>query len=215
MPVRTVPFLPDQYYHFYNRGNNRQAIFFQRDNYLYFLRKLKKYLCPSVDILAYALMPTHYHILGQVKLLPPRQTSEFLENSEVSAAACSATISNAMMRLGVSYTKAINKRFDRVGALFQGQFSAKPIRHFPHLLNLCIYIHANPVKDGLVSVPEDWEYSNYSDWLGLRAGTLVNRGFISENFGTSLEYQARMEDYLRTRCLPEELVKYLQEFEDK
>jgi len=39
-----MPFLPDQYYHLYNRGNNRQAVFFERDNYLYFLRGLKKYL---------------------------------------------------------------------------------------------------------------------------------------------------------------------------
>ena len=70
MPQRTVPFLPDQYYHFYNRGNNRQGIFFQHDNYLYFIRGMKKYLCPYVDILAYTLMPTHYHILGRIKPQP-------------------------------------------------------------------------------------------------------------------------------------------------
>ena len=78
MPQRTVPFLPDQYYHFYNRGNNRQGVFFQRDNYLYFLRGMKKYLRPYVDVLAYSLMPTHYHILGRVKP-SRRQTSEFLK----------------------------------------------------------------------------------------------------------------------------------------
>ena len=83
MPRRAAPFLLDQYYHFYNRGNNRQAIFFQRDNYLYFLRGIRKYLCPSVDILAYSLMPTHYHILGMVKPLLRRQTSEVSETSEV------------------------------------------------------------------------------------------------------------------------------------
>ena len=76
MPVRTVPFLPDQYYHFYNRGNNRQGIFFQRENYLYLLRGMKKYLCAHVDILAYSLMPTHYHILGRIKPLPQKQTSD-------------------------------------------------------------------------------------------------------------------------------------------
>ena len=67
MPRRTIPFLPDQYYHFYNRGNNRQAVFFKRDNYLYFLRGVQKYLCEQMDVLAYCLMPTHYHILGRVK----------------------------------------------------------------------------------------------------------------------------------------------------
>ena len=44
MPRRAAPFLLDQYYHFYNRGNNRQGAFFERDNYLYFLRGIKKYL---------------------------------------------------------------------------------------------------------------------------------------------------------------------------
>jgi len=139
------------HYHIYNRGNNRQSIFFQPENYFYFLRNVKKYIVPLAKVAVYCLMPTHYHILLRVE----PKTSEFLENSEVS------TISNAMMRLSVSYTKAINKRFSRVGSLFQGQFQAKPIETYSHLLNLCVYIHANPVKDGLIALPEDWIYSNY------------------------------------------------------
>jgi len=204
MPRREIPFLPDQYYHFYNRGNNRQAVFFERDNYLYFLKGLKKYVVPHVDILVYSLMPTHYHVLGRVK-----QTSEFLKNSEV----LSAEVSRAMMRLGVSYTKAINKRFSRVGALFQGQFQGKPVQTYEHLLNLCVYIHANPVKDGLVALPEDWEYSNYLEWMNLREGTLVNREFIVENFGSPEEYKQLITNYIKTRYLPEDFRKYIQEFE--
>ena len=42
MPRRVVPFLPDQYYHLYNRGNNRHAVFFERDNYLYFLHRIEE-----------------------------------------------------------------------------------------------------------------------------------------------------------------------------
>lgn len=238
MPRRDIPFLPDQYYHFYNRGNNRQAIFFERANYLYFLKGIKTYLCGQVEILAYCLMPTHYHILGRVR---PKQTSEFLQNSEISGGevpgeeTCGETsevlktsevldqaaserevskaVSFAMQKFGISYTKAINKRFSRVGALFQGQFQAKPIQHYNHLLNLCLYIHANPVKDGLVAVPETWEFSNYLEWLNLRAGTLVNREFVSENFGTPAEYQNLVRDYLKTRNLPEEVRKYLQDLE--
>ena len=60
MPRREIPFLPDQYYHFYNRGNNRQAVFFKGDNYLNFLRGVKKYLRGTVDVLAYCLNPTHF-----------------------------------------------------------------------------------------------------------------------------------------------------------
>jgi putative transposase len=119
-----------------------------------------------------------------------------------------------MMRLGVSYTKAINKRFGRVGSLFQGQFQGKPIQKYEHLLNLCIYIHANPVKDGLVALPEDWEYSNYLEWMNLRPGRLVNQEFIQEHFGTPAEYADLVMDYLRTRSLPEDVRTYLQDLEN-
>ena len=204
MPRRAIPFLPDQYYHFYNRGNNRQAVFFERDNYLYFLRGVGKYLCAQVDVLAYCLMPTHYHILGRVK--GQKQTSEVSETSEVSV---SRSVSLAMQKFDISYTKAINKRFSRVGALFQGQFQGKPISTYPHLLNLCVYIHANPVKDGLVALPEDWEFSNYLEWMGIRDGKLVNREFIAENLGTPEEYRELVMEYVRTRYMPDEFWDYL------
>ena len=110
--------------------------------------------------------------------------------------------------------KAINKRFGRVGALFQGQFQGKPVQNYAHLLNLCVYIHANLVKDGLVDLREDWEYSNYLDWIGLRPGTLVNREFIQEHFGRPPEYKSLALDYLRTHSLPEDVSKYLQDLED-
>jgi len=220
MPRRAVPFLPDQYFHFYNRGNNRQTVFFERDNYLYFLKGVKKYLCNSLEILVYSLMPTHYHILGRVRAAPP-QTSEVFKTSEVLGGddetwsmQVSKQVSLAMQKFGISYTKAINKRFSRVGALFQGQFKGKPIENYEHLLNLCVYIHANPVKDGLVALPEDWEFSNYLEWMNLRKGTLVNRAFIAENFGTPEEYKKLVMAYIKTRKLPDDVRKYLQDLED-
>ncbi len=214
MPRRETPFLPEQYYHLYNRGNNRQAVFFERENYLYFLRGIRKYLCPPVDVLAYCLMPTHYHILARVKSREQQeQTSEVLKTSEVSGQEVSLQVSRGMQRFGISYTKAINKRFARVGALFQGQFQGKPVRDYAHLLNLCVYnIHANPVKDGLAGMPEEWEFSNYLEWMGLRDGMLVDREFIRENFGSPAEYRQLVIRYIATRSLPE-VSKYLQDFE--
>jgi REP element-mobilizing transposase RayT len=205
MPRRETPFIADVYYHFYNRGNNRQAVFFESDNYLYFLKGVKKYLAPVATIIVYCLMPTHYHILVRVK----HQTSEVFKTSEVSK-----QVSLAMQKFLISYTKAINKRFQRVGSLFQGQFQAEPIRNYAHLLNLCVYIHANPVKDGLVAAPEDWIYSNYLEWLGQREGTLVDREFIQENFGSPAEYQTLVMEYIKTRYLPDDVRKYLQSLED-
>jgi len=206
MPRREVPFLPDQYYHLYNRGNNRQAIFFEQENYLYFLRGVKKYLLPVASIIAYCLMPTHYHMLVRVN-----KTSEVCKTSEVSEV--SRRVSHAMQNFLISYTKAINKRFSRVGALFQGAFLSEPIYAYDHLLNLCVYIHANPVKDGSADCPEDWPYSNYLEWLGQRDGTLVDREFIQEHFGTPAEYQSLITDYIETRRLPEAVEGYLQSLE--
>lgn len=52
------------FYHVYNQGNNRQNIFFERDNYLYFLRLIRQsFITHTIDIVAYCLMPNHYHLL--------------------------------------------------------------------------------------------------------------------------------------------------------
>ena len=205
MPRREIPFVPHIYYHFYNRGNNRQCIFFEPENYLFFLRRFGKYLVPFVDVLVYCLMPTHYHILVRVK----QQTSEAFKTSDVSK-----QVSLAMQKFLISYTKAMNLRFSRVGALFQGQFKAKPIQADSHLRNLCIYIHANPVKDGPVAALEDWIYSNYLKWLGQRKGTLVDPQFIQEHFGSPEEYQQLVKQFIQTRYLPQEVREYLNSLED-
>jgi hypothetical protein len=72
---------PGNFYHVYNRGNNRQRIFFEERNYLYFLRLFEKYLSPLVDVYAYCLMPNHFHLLIRIK--DNHQTSEVFKTSEV------------------------------------------------------------------------------------------------------------------------------------
>ncbi|MFA5647265.1 MAG: hypothetical protein WC951_03050 [Bacteroidales bacterium] len=53
-------------YHVYNQGNNRQRIFFSRENYLFFLEKIKKHVLPYADVLAWCLMPNHFHLMAYV-----------------------------------------------------------------------------------------------------------------------------------------------------
>lgn len=156
MPRRYLEFCPGEYYHLYNRGVNREKIFFESDNYRFFLERIERYLLPIMDLLAYCLMPNHYHLL--VSIAEPK-TSEVFKTSEVS---------KAMMKLSVSYTKAINKRFDRVGPLFQGAFQARHIDTSAYLWQLAGYLHQNPVEAGLVDKPEDWSYSSCRAYNSVR-----------------------------------------------
>ena len=74
-PRSDIELCAGEHYHFYNRGNNREPIFYERDNYLFFLRRVGDYLCPVLDIVAYCLMPTHYHLLVGVKTSDVSETS--------------------------------------------------------------------------------------------------------------------------------------------
>ncbi|NJL48398.1 MAG: hypothetical protein HC929_14100 [Leptolyngbyaceae cyanobacterium SM2_5_2] len=107
------------------------------------MRLIRRHLIEqTLDVLAYCLMPNHYHLLVQCK---------------------TQDVSGAMMRLSVAYTKAMNRRYNRVGALFQGQFQSIGVESDEYLYHLTRYIHLNPVKAGIVAHPKDWEFSSYLD----------------------------------------------------
>jgi putative transposase len=163
MPYRQNNFQAGQYYHIYNRGNNRQDIFFERENYLFFLRLVRKYLLETLDVIAYCLMPNHYHLLVRLK---------------------KAELSEAMQAFSLSYTKAMNRRYGRVGSLFQGRFQAILVGDTEYLLNLSRYIHWNPVKARLVSQPQEWEFSSFQEYVGWRGGTLPNLESIVAALGS-------------------------------
>ena len=176
MPRRYLAFCPGEYYHFYNRGVNRGKIFFEEENYFFFLRKVERYLLPILDVSAYCLMPTHYHLLVCVKEASKvDQTSEVSKTSEVSL-----IVSRAMMRMSVSYTKSINKRNRRAGPLFQGAFQAKHISQNDYLWTIIDYFHQNPVAAGLVQRPEDWKHSSCRIYLGLKEAGYIRKDLVME-----------------------------------
>jgi REP element-mobilizing transposase RayT len=144
----------------YNRGNDRQRIFFDRDNYLLFLRKVRGYLLPHAHLLSYCLMPNHFHFL--------------LETRE--------TLSGQELNLGIgtllsSYTQAINVRYRRTGSLFQQHSKAVCLEETDSIYPLtCFhYIHQNPYAAGLVRRLEEWEYSSFRDYMQFRSGTLCDQ----------------------------------------
>jgi len=171
------PFVQNHIYHVYNRGCNKQDVFFSERNYLYLLRKIKgSYRKYGVGILVYCLMPNHYHFLL-------RQETE-------------RPLSDWLQQLFNGYVQAINKELGRSGTLFQGRAKHVLIETDEQLAHVVRYIHVNPVKAGLVGRPEEWRYSNYLEWIEARSGALVNREFVRNYFSAAADYRDFVSSYL-------------------
>ncbi|MBN1889002.1 MAG: transposase [Thermoflexales bacterium] len=175
MSRRTVEWGAGEYYHFYNRGHNRERIFYERENYRFFLQQLHKYLLAVLDIVAYCLMPTHYHLLVRLK---------------------ETGVSHRMQLLSISHTKAMNTRYERAGALYQGAFQAKLVNENEYLVHLSRYVHLNPVVAGLAKRPEEWEFSSYREYIGMRAGKLPTPDIVLSQFPSPEAYREFVESYV-------------------
>ncbi len=196
MAKRNIEFKSGRYYHIYNRGANRNKIFFEEDNYIYLLKNLKKYsVQKSFSVIAYCLMPNHYHFLL-------RQDSETKLNLSIGY-------------LFNVYTKAINKKFNRAGTLFEGSFKALEVEDEKYLQELCRYIHRNPVDDKLIKNIEDWEYSNYLEWVGKRNGTLIDIKLRDKYFPLGKGYEEFVLDHFSNKQFRNEMKKYLLEIKAK
>lgn len=150
-----MQFLTNEFYHIYNRGNNKNLIFFEDRNYQYFLKKIKKELDAYCNLLAYCLMPNHYHLLVQVK---PTEEKTYLNNHP---------LIRKIGSLQSSYTRAIQKQNNTSGSLFQQKTKAKLIdtSSSKYLLSCLHYIHQNPLKANLVSKLEQYEFSSFNEYL--------------------------------------------------
>ena len=184
-----MEFFENELYHIYNRGNNRQPIFFNTDNYLFFIKKVRKFILPYCDILAYCLMPNHFHFLVNTdhRTIATKTIADKEKN----------ILSEGIRMLLSSYTQAINKQNKTTGSLFQQNTKAKTITKGSKLYDLlCFhYIHQNPIKAKLVEKMEGWEYSSFKDYCGLRKGTLCNQELAFQLLG--LEKKSFYEDSYR------------------
>ncbi|MQY79586.1 MAG: transposase [Bacteroidetes bacterium] len=168
-------------YHVYNRGNNKEKIFFNNYNYLYFIEKIRAFVLPYTDVLAWCLMPNHFHLMIKVNCVTFNNVS----------------LNNSIGRMLSSYTRAINNQENRTGSLFQKHTQAVCLTAIEGItpawyktfgvtvinVNLpekdyttvCMeYIHYNPVKDGLVNKPEEWKFSLFREYIGLADSYLIN-----------------------------------------
>lgn len=145
----------DRYYHIYNRGNNNDIIFYENENYDYFIKKYQFYLDKYVDTLCFCLMKTHFHFLIKVK-----DTEQNI--SEVNKKSILTPLEKAFKDFFISYAKSINKKYHRTGSLFQYKFKRKEITDNFYLKNIIRYIHFNPVESGYCFAPNKYYHSSYN-----------------------------------------------------
>src|SRR3990172_5909254 len=130
-------YVPESYYHVYNRGIDRQVIFRDSSDFPVFLNLLKRYLDKDssknsvgvtyptyrgeIELLAFCLMPSHFHMLI------------YQHNSDA--------MKLLLKSVGVSYSMYFNKKYNRLGPLFQHRYLASRISSDAYLLHITRYIH--------------------------------------------------------------------------
>ncbi len=180
MPSKNIikEYVDEAYYHLFNRGVAKQDIFLDEQDYKTFLSYLKIYLSKKdesqkiaptrqlknffeeLTLLAYCLMPNHFHMLVWQK------------NQR--------TMANFMRSIATKYSRYFNKKYHRVGPVFKSRYKAVLIRREYQFIYLSKYIHRNPLptRTDLVG----YKYSSYQNYLGLINQTWVNKTEILSYF---------------------------------
>lgn len=169
-------------YHIIMRGINHQILFEDQEDRVRFIYTLKKYreVC-GYELYAYCLMDNHIHLLI-------KEGKEPLET--------------IMRRICGSYVIWYNKKYARIGYLFQDRFKSEPIQNDAYLLTVVRYIFQNPVKAGMVKAVKKHIWSNYMD-------------YIDGNDGTDTEFVLKMFQLNREKALRKFVEFVDQDNEDK
>lgn len=140
MPRKKRPkFVPGKLYHIYNRGNKKDRIYYDSKDRTIFHKKVHKYTQKEgTEIIIECLMDNHYHLILK------QGTND--------------TISKIMQRVGTSYSRWFNERYNNVGHVFQGRFKSRPIKNQDDLKRLIHYVRMNPVKSYYVDDPEHYKW---------------------------------------------------------
>lgn len=152
MPIGPRLLLRNACYHIITRGNQRQNVFFDNQDYKKYLLTLKKYKRKHNFMLyGFCLMPNHIHLLGE-----PKQLMD---------------MAKFMQAVSRSYTAHFNKRYKKVGHLWQGRFKSKAIVKDNYLIDCIHYIELNPARANLVKSAGEYYWSSYKERvLGLNTG---------------------------------------------
>ena len=166
-------------YHIMLRGIYKQDIFEDAEDYQRFILTLRLLvdrhdeqnlpLPPLCTIYAYCLMSNHVHLLMKEK---------------------SEGIGESIKRIGVAYARYFNKKYSRVGHLFQDRFQSEPVNDIAYFGTLMRYIHQNPVKAGLAKEVRDYPWSSWNEYEGTGASCgICNREAVFKRLGWQNLYE--------------------------
>lgn len=163
MPRTARIVIPSLHYHVTQRGNRRQQIFFDEEDYRAYLSLLAHFAeRHGLDVQAYCLMPNHVHLIG----LPQHSTS----------------LAGALRDAHAAYARRLNGRREWTGHVWQGRFFSCPMDG-PHLYMAARYVELNPVRAGLVGSAAAWPWSSARAHLAGRDDGLVKVRPLLQRFG--------------------------------
>ena len=211
-----MDFEKEYIYHIYNQGNNRCKIFFNRENYLYFLKKIKEHISPYADILSWCLMPNHFHLMVFIK--PDSETLKILrETSDTMTTGGfidtmtrshrinkpKNTLNNSIAVMLRSYTRAINKQEKRSGSLFKAHTKAECINCFKGITPSFIF------SDGItISKSQNHEHEYPSVCFQYIHQNPVKANLVSKasdwEFSSAMDYAGLRDGLLVNKKLAEE-----------
>lgn len=162
------------YFHVYNRGVKKAAIFDQPRNYDFFLKKVSAALQTNgVKVVCFCLMPNHFHFL--LEQMKPEGISNFMQQT------CNG------------YAKALNKQRMQTGHVFESKYKMKLVESNEYLLWLSRYIHRNPKEAGIVQSIADWKYSSYEDFVNSQKYAFVKSETVLSQFQSPNDYREFVE----------------------
>lgn len=179
MPRPSLIHFPGALYHITARGNNKQNIFYNEKDFFRYLLNIKRYKKEvPFHLYAYTLMPNHVHLLIEVINSP---------------------INKIMQKLQTAYTMYINKKYEKVGHVFQGRYFHLLVDKEGYLLELIRYIHLNPVRAGLVKNPSDYKWSSHNVYLNISSkfNEIIDKDKVLSYFSSSKDRALKAyEDFI-------------------
>ncbi len=140
-----TPLIAGKYYHLFNRGNNRDRLFYFDCNYDFFIKKYFYYMDPVAETFCYCLLPNHFHFLIRIK----------------DSATDSRYVSNQLRKLFITYAMYINRQECRTGCIISKNFRRIEVNRDEYFISLVRYIHLNPIKHKITNDIYTYRYSTF------------------------------------------------------